>query len=240
MTIDSRNVRALVLIAWSAFLLWLWGSGEVARYLGPRTQWVVPVGAVALVLITGAYLRENRRRPQWAGRIRLGEALGLGALLLPVVAGALFANAQLGALAASKKLSQRGIDLSALADLAAGDASHPDFVQIDVAGHNAGFAKRTGLTAGRTVRLVGFVASSPRGQRGRFQLARFYITCCVADAVPIGVPVDPATARRIRYRKDDWLDVTASLAHRGNAYVLQARKISRTNAPHDPYLSFSS
>jgi putative membrane protein len=239
-TIDPRSARAFLLIAWSGFLLWLWGSGEVARYLGPRSSWVVPVGAVALALVTAAYCRENGRRRRADARISLSEALGLGALLLPIVAGALLANAQLGALAASKKLSQRGIDLTALADLAAGNASHPDFVQINVAGHNAGFAKRTGLSAGRTVRLTGFVSRSGRASGDRFQLARFYITCCVADAVPIAVPVDPATAGRGRYRKDDWLDVTASLAHRGNAYVLEARKISRVKAPHDPYLSFSS
>jgi uncharacterized repeat protein (TIGR03943 family) len=239
-TVDARSVRALVLVAWSAFLLWLWASGEVVRYLGPRTQWIVPVGAVGLALVTYAYCRENGRRQGPVTRVRMGEALGLAALLLPIVAGAVLANAQLGALAASKKLGQRGIDLSALANLSVRGASHPDFVQVDVAGHNPGYAKRSGLLEGRTVRLVGFVAREPSGPRRRFQLARFYITCCVADSVPIGVTVDPATAGRSAYRKDDWLDVTASLAHRGKEYVLMARKIERVGPPKDPYLTFPS
>jgi uncharacterized repeat protein (TIGR03943 family) len=236
-TIDPRSVRALVLVAWSAFLLWLWVTGEVARYLGPRTQWVVPFGAVALTLVTVAYCRESSRRKGPVARIRTGEALGLAALLLPIVAGAVLANAQLGALAASKKLGQRGIDLSALADLSVRDASHPDFVQVNVAGHNPGFAKQSGLVNGRPVRLTGFVA----GTSGkRFELARFYITCCVADAVPVGVPVDAAGSGRALYRKDDWLDVTGTLAQRGKRYVLVAREIRRVKAPKDPYLSFSS
>jgi uncharacterized repeat protein (TIGR03943 family) len=240
MTVDARSARALVLIAWSAFLVWLWASGEVARYLGPRTQWVVPVGALALCAVTIAYCRENGRRRGPVTRVRLGEAAGLAALLLPIVAGALLANVQLGALAASKKLSQRGIDLSALAALSAKNASHPDFVQVSVAGHNPGFAKQSGLTEGRTVRLVGFVANGQGTPRGSFQLARFYITCCVADAVPIGVTVAPATSGRALYRKDDWLDVTATLAQRGKEYVLEARKIRRVSAPSHPYLSFST
>jgi uncharacterized repeat protein (TIGR03943 family) len=240
MTVDARSARALVLVAWSAFLLWLWATGEVARYLGPRTQWVVPVGAVGLGLVTYAYCRENGRRQGTVTRVRTREALGLAALLLPIVAGAVLANASLGALAASKKLGQRGIDLSALANLSVAGASHPDFVQIDVAGHNPGYAKRSGLLAGRTVRLVGFVAGGPSGPQRRFQLARFYITCCVADSVPIGVTVDPATAGRASYRKDEWLDVTASLAQRGKEYVLMARKIQHVSAPKDPYLTFPS
>lgn len=237
MTIDPRSVRALVLVAWSAFLLWLWVTGEVVRYLGPRTQWVVPFGAVALTLVTVLYCRENSRRKGAVARIRTGEALGLAALLLPIVAGAVLANAQLGALAASKKLGQRGIDLSAVADLSVRDASHPDFVQVNVAGHNPGFAKQSGLVNGRPVRLTGFVAST---SGRRFELARFYITCCVADAVPVGVPVDVAGAGRASYRKDDWLDVSGTLAQRDKRYVLVARKIRRVKAPRDPYLSFSS
>jgi uncharacterized membrane protein YcgQ (UPF0703/DUF1980 family) len=71
----------------------------------------------------------------------------------------------------------------------------------------------------------------------QFELARFYITCCVADAVPVGVPVETSGAR---YRKDDWLDVSATLAQRGKRYVLVARQIKHVKAPKDPYLSFSS
>jgi uncharacterized repeat protein (TIGR03943 family) len=240
-TLDARSVRALVLVAWSAFLFWLWASGEVARYLGPRTQWVVPVGAVALGLVTIAYCRENGRRIEPVARVRTGEALGLAALLLPIVAGAVLAHSSLGALAASKKLGQRGIDLSALVNLSAGSASNPDFAQVDVASHNPGYAKRTGLLPGRTVRLVGFVSRGPSGAGHRFQLARFYITCCVADSVPIGVDVDPATSGRAAYKKDDWLAVTASLARSGpRKYELLARRIERVKAPSNPYLNFPS
>jgi uncharacterized repeat protein (TIGR03943 family) len=236
MTVDSRAARACVLVAWSGFLLWLWLTGEVARYLGPRTQWVVPFGAIGLTMVTAVYCRENSRHRAPVVRIRRGEAAGLAALLLPIVAGAMFAHASLGALAASQKLGQRGIDLSSLAELAAVNASNPGFAEVDVAGHNPGFAKQSGLESGRTVRLTGFVARS--GAR-RFELARFYITCCVADAVPIGVTVDRATSRSARPRRDEWLEVTASLAHRGKEYVLMARKVRRVKAPKDPYLSFS-
>jgi uncharacterized repeat protein (TIGR03943 family) len=238
MTLDSRSARAFILCAWSAFLLWLWLTGEVGRYLGPRTSWVVPAGAVGLLIVTVAYSRGNGARDRSVTRIQAGEGLGLVALLVPIMAGALLANTQLGALAASKKLSQRGIDLSGLADLSGGSA-HPDFLQVSVAGHNPGFAKESGLIEGKNVRLVGFVARAPARPRARFELARFYIGCCVADAVPIGLTIDPAASPRGRYRKDDWLDVTASLDHHGKRYLLLAHRIARVRPPHHPYLYFS-
>jgi uncharacterized membrane protein len=50
MRLDLRSIRALALVAWAGVFTWLWVSGESVRYLGPRTQWVVPVGAIGLTL----------------------------------------------------------------------------------------------------------------------------------------------------------------------------------------------
>ena len=47
-------------MAWGALFAWLWLSGESVRYLGPRTQWVVPVGALGLTLAAAGYLRATR------------------------------------------------------------------------------------------------------------------------------------------------------------------------------------
>ena len=48
MRLDLRSIRALALVAWASVFAWLWITGESVRYLGPRTQWVVPVGAIWL------------------------------------------------------------------------------------------------------------------------------------------------------------------------------------------------
>jgi uncharacterized membrane protein YcgQ (UPF0703/DUF1980 family) len=45
------------------------------------------------------------------------------------------------------------------------------------------------IRPGRTITLTGFVATPPRAETRDFELARFYITCCVADAIPVGVTV---------------------------------------------------
>jgi uncharacterized repeat protein (TIGR03943 family) len=166
--------------------------------------------------------------------------LGFGALVLPMVAGLLLAQTQLGALAASKKLTARGIDPSALAELASRNSAGVGFVQVQVAGHNAKFADESGIKPGRDVRLEGFVLRAPRSVKGPFELARFYITCCVADSVPIGVTIEPADPKPPSYGRDDWLAVSGELVRRGKELELRGSSIRRISAPKHPYLSFSS
>jgi uncharacterized repeat protein (TIGR03943 family) len=236
-TLDRRNLRALLLLTWSAFLFWLWLTGETARYLGPRTQWLVPFGAVALGLAALAYVRA----PASAERARLStaEAIGFTALALPMLAGLLLAHTQLGALAASKKLTARGIDPTALAELASRNSAGGDFAKVQVASHNPKFAAQSGIKPGRDLQLEGFVMRGPKGAGRSFDLARFYIYCCVADAVPIDVTIEPADPHAAAYRRDDWLSVSGELVRRGGELRLRATRIRRIQAPKHPYLWFS-
>ncbi len=231
MRLDLRTIRALALLAWAGVFMWLWATGESVRYLGPRTQWVVPVGALGLTLAATAYLFVTRREEPI--RIGLREGLGLGALLLPVLAAAVLANAQLGALAASNKLSSRGIDASALARLAGKNAKQIGFLQLNAAGRDDGLTRELGLSEGRSVELVGFVSEEGRP----FTLSRFYISCCVADAVPIGVHVMPG--RRSKLKRDDWVDVTGVLSKGHREWIVRALAIRHIKPPSDPYLSFA-
>jgi putative membrane protein len=236
MSFDIRSIRAIGLAAWGALFGWLWLSGESVRYLGPRTQWVVPVGAIGLTFAAAAYLRATHDRP--SPRPGAREALGLVSLLVPILAAATLAHAQLGSLAASNKLSSRGIDPSALARLASRDASEIGFLQLNAAGRDEGLSRELGLTTGKPVRLTGFVSSEASGRRP-FELSRFYITCCIADAVPVGVHVAPGSVRRLRAHRDDWLDVTGVLAHGDREWIVRAVRVEHVDAPSNPYLSFT-
>jgi putative membrane protein len=231
MRLDVRSVRALVLVAWAALFTWLWVSGESVRYLGPRTQWVIPVGAIGLALAGAGYLLSTSHREY--PRIGRREGLGLAALLVPVLAALVLANAQLGALAASNKLSSRGIDSAALARLASRDAKQVGFLQLNAAGHDAQLSRELGLVAGRPIELTGFVSEAGRS----FTLSRFYITCCVADAVPVGVRV-VAAGPRPEVRRDAWLNVTGVLVRGDREWNVRALRIERIKPPADPYLSF--
>jgi putative membrane protein len=233
--LDARTIRALALAAWALLFVWLWISGESVRYLGPRTQWVIPVGAIGLGLAAAGYLRVTRG--DGTSRLSAPEWLGIAGLLLPIVAAATLGGAQLGSLAASNKLNARGVDPTALARLASRDARVIGFLQLDAAGRDAGLSNELGIHAGTPVHLVGFVSTPPSRPGAQFELSRFYITCCVADAVPVGVLV---AAPGKRFDRDEWLDVTGTLTRGKSKWILRAARVAHVDAPSDPYLSFAT
>ena len=88
------------------------------------------------------------------------------------------------------------------------------------------------------MRLLGFVTRSKDVPAGTFELARFYIACCIADAEAVGVPVDGRALRQGRFAHDTWLEVTGPLERRGKHFVVAADRITRVPTPKQPYLSF--
>jgi putative membrane protein len=229
----TRAARASMLTAWAAFFGWLLSTGEVARYLGPRTLWVAAFGAVAL---TGAALAQlwilRRSPPRRLGR---AEAVGLAILLAPVVATVAVPQASLGALAASRKATSQGA--LALGSLAAPepDAARPvSFIDVHFANASEAYAQRAGIADGTRVTLLGFVTSDGEAPPGTFELTRFYVSCCAADALPYSVTVD---ARGPAPPTDAWLQVAGSLSRTEDGWVVVADTVSRRPEPDDPYLS---
>jgi len=232
MSVDARIARGGVLGLWGAFFLVLWASGTSGRYLGPRTQWIVPFGAVVLALATIAYgygyLRARRSGPS----LTLRETASLFALLVPLAAVSLVPHAALGSYAASRK---GGISFEFVRPHAPAKPSAASFLDIRIADGDRDFAAQAGIRPGVRVRLLGFVVGSKDVPSGSFELARFYIACCIADAEAVGVPVEGRG-----YKPNTWLEVSGSLARRGKRFVVVPDKVTRVRAPRQPYLSFQT
>lgn len=232
MSVDARIARGGVLGSWAVFFLVLWASGTSDRYLGPRTQWIVPFGAIVLALATIAYAYGYLRSRRAGPRLTLRETASLFALLVPLAAVSLVPHAALGSYAASRK---GGISFAFVRPHAPAKPSDASFLDIRIAEGDSGFAAQAGIRPGVRVRLLGFVVGSKDVPAGTFELARFYIACCIADAEAVGVPV----AGR-GYRSNTWLAVTGSLVRRGKRFVVVPDKVNRVRAPKQPYLSFQT
>ena len=219
---NERVLRGTALIAWAAFFVWLLVSGEVYRYIGPRTQWVVVFGAVALTLASIGSLSLRRQ----GGR---GDLLGVAVMLLPIVAVLIVPKPSLGSLAASRKLS--GGPVVSLRPQPLGPGEKVSFAEIEYASESEEYASANGITDGYEVELTGFV-SDPDTSAADFALTRFSIFCCAADVVPHSVEVD---AER-DYEKDVWVTVTGVLEERDGTFVVVARTIEEVPEPRDPYI----
>ncbi len=64
--------------------------------------------------------------------------------------------------------------------------------------------------AGQAVKVSGFATHIPGWPDNIFMITRFVLTCCAADAYPVGLPVElpPGTDRP---KPDTWLEVTGSM-----------------------------
>ena len=232
MSVDARIARGGVLGLWAVFFLVLWASGTAGRYLGPRTQWIVPFGAVVLALATIAYAYGYVRARRSGPSLTLREAASLFALIVPLAAVSLVPHAALGSYAASRK---GGISFAFVRPHGPAKPSEASFLDIRIADGDRDFAAQAGIRPGVRVRLLGFVVGSKDVPSGTFELARFYIACCIADAEAVGVPVGGRG-----YKPNTWLEVTGSLARRGKRFVVVPDKVIRVRAPEEPYLSFQT
>jgi uncharacterized repeat protein (TIGR03943 family) len=234
--VDGRRVTRLVLLtAWAAFLAWLQVSGEIGRYIGPRTYWVVDLGAIALGFSAAGHLFSLRSTAP-AG-VRPRELLGGLVLLAPILAVVLVPAASLGSLAASHKAISRLSSGSSGTVPVIHDASKGvSVVDIHYASESADYAAEVGITDGYRIALLGFVTHPSGTPSGDFALTRFFISCCAADAIPYSVEVDPGAAASKPFRNDTWLVVRGVLRRRGDEYVLEATRIEPAKAPKDPYL----
>lgn len=64
--------------------------------------------------------------------------------------------------------------------------------------------------AGQKLKLQGLVLHSPELPPEYLLLSRFVITCCAADAYPVGLPVKLTASRQV-YPPDTWIEVEGKM-----------------------------
>ena len=92
---------------------------------------------------------------------------------------------------------------------------------------------------GQKVNLNGFVIHPPEMSPDYLSIARFVITCCAADAYPVGLPVKLTGGDRSQYPVDKWLQVegemiTETLSGK-RQLVIQASRLKEISEPANPY-----
>lgn len=224
--------RTLVLVAWAVFFIWLLVSGEVDRYIGQRTYWVVVFGAICLTLTAlGHGVLMGRGQ---GDRALPREITGLAVLLAPIVLVALIPGPSLGSLAASRRLSSGSGAASALNPSALQPGEEITYQELSYAAESSEYAAGLGLSEGYEVELTGFVADADVKVSGALALTRFEIFCCAADAVPYTVPVK--VPNRTAYPRDTWLHVRGVLREVGGAWLVEAQRVREVDEPANSYL----
>ena len=247
-----KRLQALLLILLAIFFAQKFWSGQLYYYIGPRFGWLSLVAIVLLIVIAGAHdLTQGRGEPDAAEehnhadgdhnhRHEVGDSKSVWPLLLvalPLILGVAIPPTPLGASA----IPSRGMttEVAVSADEAAttltiipGERNVLDWVRAINADPNP--AALTGEEAD----VVGFVYRDPRFSDDQFMVGRFTITCCVADALAVGLVVEADSASE--FPSDSWVRITGTFDQGtldGEALpVLFAETITPVQQPEQPYL----
>lgn len=92
--------------------------------------------------------------------------------------------------------------------------------------------------SGQKAKVTGFAIHSPDMGDEYLFLARFVLTCCAADAYPIGLPVKVEGSRQ-QYPPDTWLEVEGNMITQDIAgkrqLTIAAKSIKKIDRPKNPY-----
>ncbi|MBD2663386.1 hypothetical protein B6N60_03269 [Richelia sinica FACHB-800] len=234
----------VAIAAWGILILKYWLTEKLSLLIHPDYFWLAIVGSIVLLMIALAKAWQLKQRhprqdipsgqhisvfpPGW-GSILLLTAAILGLMITPRVF-------------ASQTALNRGVS-----DLLGGVRAQPQAFRATIRPEERSLIDwvRTlnvypepDAYTGQKVKVQGFVIHPPELGKEHLFLARFVITCCAADAYPIGLPVKlPGT--RDQYPPDTWLEVEGQMTtetHVGKRQLtINATSLKKIPQPKNPY-----
>jgi uncharacterized repeat protein (TIGR03943 family) len=227
----TRVAGTIVLGAWAGLFWFLWLTGREAFYLSTRTDWVVPVAAGLLTAATiGRLASAKVTTPK---PIAARELWIMGLMVVPVVLVVFSHPATLGTFSTGKRAGFSGTSFATSAT----DIGSGELTLIDVAaGETSPDGERAlAKRAGEQVDFVGFVSIRDDTPADELLLARYVVTCCVADATIAEVRVVNVTPGQ--FSNEDWVRVRGTIYPLGREVIVDASDISAVERPDHPYLT---
>ncbi|MBE9049582.1 TIGR03943 family protein [Nostocales cyanobacterium LEGE 11386] len=235
---------ALAITTWGILMLQYWLTGKLYLLIHPNFFGLVIVCGIALLVIGSLKMREiwrQRRRmvtsstqhlnlfpPGWGSILLLATAI-LGLTITPRV----FASDSAIQLGVNDLLTTGRVQPQSFrASTRPEERSLVDWVRT------LNVYPEPDAYTGQKVKVQGFVIHPPNLESEYLFLARFVLTCCAADAYPVGLPVKLAENQN-RYSPDVWLEVEGEMVTENLAgkrqLTIAANSMKEIPQPRNPY-----
>ncbi len=227
--------RLLVLSAWFVFLLVMLFGGRYQTYIRKGYGVLLAGGLVILLALICTGARNVRDRS--AHHLKYTTSLVFLILVFPILLTIAVRPGSLSTFAAAS----RGISTS----LAGSDENLMDALQSQI--ESEGAFKKLNIKQiitiadrepdkieGMQVSAEGFVYNQPAQPSGSFMLVRFLITCCAADATPLGVEV--RSEETLQLPKDTWVRVQGTVKVENGKPVITQSGVTQVPKPSNAYL----
>ncbi len=234
------------ILAWGVLLVKYWLNGKMNLLLHPNYIWLAYSAGFFLLSLGAMKLLQNLRRSR-----RPAESLQHLALLPPGLSSLILLSAALFGLQFTPQpfASDMALNRGAGETLTL-TRSQPQAFRAAIKPENRSLMDwiktlnvypEPDAYTGQKVKLDGFVIHLPNLPQSHLGIARFVITCCAADAYPVGLPVKLPSGDRANYPPDQWFEIegemiTETLDNR-RQLVIQARKLTSIPTPKNPYVS---
>ena len=225
--------KLLILLGMGVYLAQLIISGNLSNYINQRFAWLAYVGAGIFFVLALASLWQHWKPPAHAHQhYRIGWDILLIAAF-PLLLAVLIPSRSLGIEAINSGISLRPVGVGNAATFARSplDRNILDWLRE--------FNRAPpGEFNGQPVDVIGFVYREPQHAPDEFMLSRFTMSCCVADAFPIGMPARIEGADEVKV--GSWLRVQGQLRAAnfdGELLpVINVDSMEMVEEPQQPYL----
>ena len=234
----------IAITAWGFLLLKYWLTQELYLLIHPNYFALVVLAGIGLIIIGIVkgleLLRERSPVPNVQHMSLIPPRLG--SILLIAVAIVGFAIAP--RVFASNKALQRGVT-----DISVNSRIQPQSFQASVRPEERSLVDWTRTLSvypepdaytGQKAKVTGFVIHPPELDNEYLFLARFVLTCCAADAYPVGLPVKLKQAQsRKEFKEDSWLEIQGKMATETisgkRQLTIIADSMKKISQPKNPY-----
>jgi uncharacterized repeat protein (TIGR03943 family) len=245
LSLDTLLLRAGVLLVYAVLLARVFLRHEITLYIKKDLVWLTAAaGFFVLLMLISTLMAVYRASSRASGdngcggiafyglRIPAKEFLFSMVILMPALLGLLFTPQSLDSFAAGR----RGI--SGRAPVAVNKMEPIKSREISLLRLAGGLEQEPERFIGRDFAFVGFVGHDEKLGAERFYLVRFVISCCAADATPLGFEVDYPEAEELK--DNQWVKVEGHVIKREDRsdwpYAIKASRVQPIRKPYDPYL----
>lgn len=240
-----RNIlKGVILLLFSVFFAQKYVSGKLYDYIAPRFGWLAVLAAVMFAVIGVATILGNSKQDDADGLHdhatrpeHSGSKWPLIILSIPLIAGVIIPARPLG----PSQIENQGVSTNITAPASDVQISLTIIpAQRNILDWVRAMGANPDPTAlnGQQVDVIGFVYRDVRFASDQFMVARFAVSCCVADARAMGLVVQTKNASQ--YATGAWVRVKGTFqvgALNGSPLpVVSVEGITPVEQPVQPYL----